>query len=150
MQDSIPRIVDQVLSEWDFIAFFAYDNFESAGRGVVGLMEGKKGIQAIYGTRDYFVKQGDQQVLSLLDTYSPETEFLVHFDATGGTRTIRVKTPEGGRHPKRVWFFEMLRRASEAPEELPNKLPDWFVHACEKLEHMNNHKAEPNSRADGV
>ena len=145
MKDPIPDFVDQVLSKWDFIAFFAYDNFELSGSGVVGLVEGEEGIQAMYGIRDYFVKQGDQQVLSLLDTYSPETEFLVHFDATGGTRTIRVRTPEGGRHPKRVWFFEMLRRASEAPEELPDKLPEWFVHACEELEQMNNDNAEPTS-----
>lgn len=138
MNDPIPHLVDQVLREWDFIAFFAYDNFESEGRGVVGLMEGEECIQAMYGTRDYVVKQEDRQVLSLLDTYNPEREFLVHFDATDGTRTIRVRTPEGGRHPKRVWFFEMLRRASEAPEELPDKLPDWFVQACENLEQMKN------------
>lgn len=136
MQNPIPQYVDQVLSEWDFIAFFAYDSFESAGRGVVGLIEGAEGIQPMYGIRDYFLEQGDQQVLSMLDTYNPETEFLVHFDAAGGTRTIRVKTPEGGRQPKRVWFFEMLRRASEAPEELPDILPQWFIQACEKLEQL--------------
>ena len=89
MQSSIPKFVDQVLSEWDFIAFFAYDNFESAGHGVAGLMEDEEGIQAMYVTRDYFMKQGDQQVISMLDTYNPETEFIVHFAATGGTRTIR-------------------------------------------------------------
>ena len=136
MQNPIPQYVDQVLSEWDFIAFFAYDSFESAGRGVVGLIEGAEGIQPMYVIRDYFLEQGDQQVLSMLDTYNPETEFLVHFDAAGGTRTIRVKTPEGGRQPKRVWFFEMLRRASEAPEELPDILPQWFIQACEKLEQL--------------
>ena len=136
MQNPIPQYVDQVLSEWDFIAFFAYDSFESAGRGVVGLIEGAEGIQPMYGIRDYFLEQGDQQVLSMLDKYNPETEFLVHFDAAGGTRTIRVKTPEGGRQPKRVWFFEMLRRASEAPEELPDILPQWFIQACEKLEQL--------------
>jgi len=145
MNDSIPVFVDQVLREWDFIALFAYDNFELSGHGVVGLVECEEGIQAMYGTRDYFAKHGDQQVLSLLDTYNPETEFLVHFDATGGTRTIRIRTPQEGRHPKRVWFFEMLRRTSEAPEELPDILPDWFVQACEKLEEMNNDETEPTS-----
>lgn len=145
MKDPIPDFVDQVLSEWDFIAFFAYDNFELSGRGVVGLVEGEDGIQAMYGIRDYFVKQGDLQVLSLLDTYSPETEFLVYFDATGETRTIRVRAPEGSRHPKRIWFFEMLRRASEAPEELPDKLPAWFVHVCEQLEQIKSDNVEPTS-----
>ncbi|MEA1969801.1 MAG: hypothetical protein U9P79_08355 [Candidatus Cloacimonadota bacterium] len=142
MKDPIPDFVDHVLNEWDFIAFFAYDNFELSGRGVVGIVEDEEGTQAMYGTRDFFMNKGDQQVLSLLDTYDPETEYLVYFDANGGTRTIRVRTPEGGRHPKRIWFFEMLRRASEAPEQLPDILPDWFIQACEKLEQMKNEKAE--------
>jgi len=149
MKNPIPKFVDQVLSEWDFIVFFAYHNFESAGRGVAGLIEDEEGIQAMYVTRDYFMKQGDQQVISMLDTYNPETEFIVHFDATGGTRTIRIKTSEGGRHPKRVWFFEMLRRASEAPEELPDILPDWFIQACEKLEQTKNDKVDKALNSDG-
>lgn len=98
----------------------------------------------MYGPRDFFVKRGDKKVLSLLDAYDPETEYLVHFDATGGTRTIRIRTPEGGRHPKRIWFFEMLRRVSEAPEELPDKLPKWFINACEKLEKMDKENTEPD------
>jgi len=133
MEDPIPDFVDEILREWDFIAFFAYDNFELSGRGVVGLFEDENGIQAVYGTRDYFVERENPQVLSLLDTYDPETEYLVHFDANDGTRTIRVRTPEGGRHPKRIWFFEMLRRASEEPDELPENLPKWFTDACADL-----------------
>ena len=143
MQNPLPQFVNQVLVEWDFIAFFAYDNFESVGRGVVGLMEGEESVQTMYGTRDYFCKQeDDQQVLLMLDAYNPETEFLVHFDATSGTRTIRIKTPEGGRNPKRIWFFEMLWRVSETPEELPDRLPNWFSQACERLERMQNDKAK--------
>lgn len=141
MPDPIPNFVDQVLQEWDFIAFFAYNNFESAGRGVVGIMEDAEGTKVMYVARDYFEKQRDQQVLQMLDAYNPETEFLVHFDGVSGTRTIRIRTPENGRHPKRVWFFEILRRASEAPEELPDTLPDWFIQACEKLVQMPHDKA---------
>jgi len=150
MKNQIPDFVDQVLIEWDFIAFFAYDNFELLGRGVVGLVEDEEGVRIMYGPRDYFVKQEDQYVLSLLDAYDPEMEYLVHFDVDGGTRTIRIKTPEDGRHPKRIWFFEMLGKVSEAPEELPDKVPEWFMHACEKLELMNSKIAEPNSSADNV
>ena len=141
MTDPIPSFVDEVLIEWDFIAFVAYDNFESSGRGVVGLMEEEDGTKAMYGTRDYFEKQNDQQVLQLLDAYNPETEFLVHFDVTGGTRTVRIRTPVDGRHPKQVWFFEMLRRASEAPAELPETLPEWFIQACDKLARMHKDKS---------
>jgi len=140
MEKPIPKFVDEVLSEWDFIAFFAYDNFESAGRGVVGLINAAEGTQAMYGTRDYFETQQDHQVLQLLDTYDPETEFLIHFDTPDGTRTIRIRTPEDGRHPKRVWFFEMLRRVTEDPEQGPETLPSWFIEACEQLEQLQRNK----------
>ena len=43
MKNPIPDFVDQVLRQWDFIAFFAYDNFELSGRGAVGLENSKDG-----------------------------------------------------------------------------------------------------------
>ena len=132
--NDIPEYIDQALQEWDFVAFFAYSNFESVGRGVVALAETAEGIQAIYGTSEYFQERGYLSVVQQIDAYNPETEFLVHFDATGGTRTLRIGTPEGGRNPKRVWFFEMLHRASETPEDLPEKLPGWFAETCEAIE----------------
>ena len=142
MASPIPTFVDSVLQEWDFIAFFAYDGFESSGRGAVGLMESDDGVQAMYGDADYFHQIGDERVIKMIEDYDPEKEFLVHFDAAHGTRTIRIKTPEGGSHPKRVWFFEMIRRVSEEPEALPNKLPDWFVSACETLAALKNNEDE--------
>lgn len=138
--NNLPQYIDQALQEWSFVAFFAYDNFESVGRGVVGLAETTEGIQAIYGTPEYFQERGYLSVVQQIGSYNPETEFLVHFDATGGTRTLRIRTPEGGRNPKRVWFFEMLRRASEAPDDLPEKLPDWFIEACEAIEKANQER----------
>ena len=33
--------------------------------------------------------------------------------------------PEGKHHPKRIWFFEMLRRRPK-PEALPESLAAWF------------------------
>lgn len=139
--NNLPQYIDQAIQEWNFVAFFAYDNFESVGgRGVVALAETAEGIQAIYGTPEYFQKRGYLSVVQQIDAYNPETEFLVHFDATGGTRTRRIGTPEGGRNPKRVWFFEMLRRASEAPDDLPETLPEWFIQACDGIEKMGQER----------
>jgi len=138
MSTAIPQFVDETIREWDFIAFFAYDGFEASGRGVVGLSKDSEGTKALYGPRDYFDRENNQRVLQMLDDYNPESEFLVHFNATGGTRTIRIKTPDGGRNPKRVWFFEMLRRVQDEPETLPETLPDWFVSLCDKMAGTEN------------
>lgn len=108
----------------------------------MGLMCGDEGTQAMYGPRDYFENLGDMQVLGFLDAYDPETEFLVHFNAAEDTLTVRIRTPENGSHPKRVWFFEMLRRASEEPEELPEHLPAWFLNAVDKLQITEKEKTE--------
>lgn len=39
-----------------------------------------------------------------------------------------------GRSPKQVWFFEMLRKATDEPESLPEILPAWFLSALEDLD----------------
>lgn len=36
---------------------------------------------------------------------------------------VRVRTPPKGRTPKRVWFFEMLRRLTDEPKTLPARQP---------------------------
>jgi hypothetical protein len=142
MSTTIPSYVDDLLREWDFLAFYSYDGFETSGRGVVGILESEQGTSAMYGDRRYFELLGDTRVVGMLDEYDPEQEFLVHFDAAGGTRTLRIRTPEGGRHPKRVWFFEMLRRVNDEPETLPASLPEWFVTACESLATTRNEEAQ--------
>lgn len=81
----------------------------------------------MYGDRDYFVRLGNSRVLQMLEDYDPEEEFLIHFDEPGGTRTTRVRAPDQGRSPKRVWFFETLRRLYEEPDSAPEDLPEWFL-----------------------
>lgn len=145
MIPALPLFVDRALREWDFIAYFAYNGFEASGRGVVGLMEDNSGLSVMYGDCGYFEKLSDRRVLQMLDDYDPEEEFLIHFDAPGGTRTTRVRTPADGRSPKRVWFFEMLRRVSEEPDTLPDALPEWFLAACQSL----TQEAEQDSGGNG-
>jgi hypothetical protein len=59
--------------------------------------------------------------------------------------------PSGLEHPKAVGIlngFGFLKCCEERQNhlgELPEKLPEWFVHACEELEQMNNGEAEPTS-----
>lgn len=123
----IPAFVDQILREWDSIAYFAYDGYETSGRGGVGLFQEGDKTKACYSPADFFHRQEDQRMIAMLNAYDPENEFLVHLDVPEGTRTIRVRTPENARQPKRVWFSEMLRKVSEEPDSLPQTLPEWFV-----------------------
>ena len=47
-------------------------------------------------------------------------------------RTLRLRTKPGMAHPKRVWFFEMLRRLADKPSEAGlDHLPGWFAQALE-------------------
>jgi hypothetical protein len=130
----LPEIVEVVLENWDSLVLFAYDSFEIHGRGGVCITDDGGWPELVYGPRDYFARQGLQEVTGLLDIYDPEKEVVLHFDVPEGTRTVRVQTPQNGRSPKRVWFFEMLRRATDEPETLPDNLPAWFLSALEGLE----------------
>jgi len=58
-------------------------------------------------------------------------------DARGQLRTQRLRTAPGARHPKRVWFFEMMRRIQEEPETVDLRaLPGWFIDSLDELEKM--------------
>lgn len=54
----VAPFVDEVLREWEFIAFFAYDGFESYGRGVVALELEPEGTRATYGPGEFFRVNG--------------------------------------------------------------------------------------------
>ncbi len=132
--NTIPAYVDSVLREWVTIAFESYDAYERLGRGAVGISRTDGETELLYAERDFFSQQGDDEMVRMIDAYDPEWEFLVLFDAPqGDTQTLRVRTPDGERHPKRIWFFEMLRRATEEPESLPESLPAWFRDALAKV-----------------
>ena len=135
MTKPIPLYIDDVLREWDTIAFIAYDGYEQTGPGVVAIMPAGNSSVLLYGERDFFVKQGNHTVLGMIDDYDPDQEFLALFDTDdGNTRTLRVRTAEGGRQPKRVWLFEMLRRVNDDPESLPEEIPRWFRDILEKID----------------
>lgn len=117
MTKPIPRYIDEVLREWDTIACFAYDGYERMGPGVCAIMPAGNLSVLFYSERDFFVKQGNTIVLKMINEYDPDLEFLALFDTNdGNTRTLRIRTPEGGCQPKRVWLLEMLCRFYEEPE----------------------------------
>ena len=86
-------------------------------------------------TYDYRNGKPGEKTAELLAGYDPQYEIIVQFvDEAGNVHTQRLKTAPGARHPRRVFFFEMLRRMSEEPKTIgPGDLPSWFIEAVEKL-----------------
>jgi len=139
--EAVPEIVEVALENWDFLAFTAYDWFEQYGRLAIGIQEDDEnpGIpRLLAATYDYANGNPDAATAALLAEYDPEMEIVIQFaDPAGGFRTQRLRTAPDARHPKRVWFFEMLRRAEEEPDTLDVKaLPKWFIEATMKLTDM--------------
>jgi len=93
------------------------------------------GAKLLGVTYDYQHGKPDPTTAALLAEYDPETEIIIQFaDPRGGIRTQRLRTASGARHPKRVWFFEMLRRINDEPDSLDvAALPEWFKAAIMKL-----------------
>lgn len=136
--NTIPPYVVSALHEWVTIAFVSYDAYERLGRGAVGISGTDGETELLYAERDFFFRQGDDELVRMIDAYDPEREILVLFDTPqGNSRTLHIRTPDGQRHPKRIWFFEMLRRVNEAPESLPEALPAWFMDAMTELRKPN-------------
>jgi hypothetical protein len=71
----------------------------------------------------------------LIAEYDPVYEIVIQFRHDAGQiRTQRPRTAPGRRHPKRVFFFEMLRRINEEFDTVDARdLPDWFINALKEL-----------------
>jgi len=140
---ALPEHVGIALENWEFLAFTAYDWFEKRGRVVIGIDRDENdanGAKLLGVTYDYQHGEPDPTTAALLAKYDPEMEIIIQFtDLRGGLRTQRLRTAPDARHPKRVWFFEMLRRAEEEPESLDvAELPEWFKAAILKRIEMGD------------
>ncbi len=135
----IPYYVRNALNDWETLAFVAYDWYEKMGRILVGIDQddadpaGAKLIAVLY---EFEAGKPDPVTAKLLAEYDPDTEVIVQFiDKTKHIRTQRLRAGSGAQHPKKIFFFEMLRRINEEPETIDLlDLPHWFVEALEKLE----------------
>ena len=138
MQD-IPCYVENALNDWETLAFVAYDWYEKMGRLVVGIDQdeadrvGAKLMAVVYELHIKIILTGKAKLLA---EYDPDTEIIIQFvDKTKHIRTQRLRDGSGAQHPKKIFFFEMLRRINEEPKTIDlGNLPHWFVEALEKLE----------------
>ena len=137
--NDIPTYVQNVLDNWETLAFVAYDGYEKAGRLVVGIERDEMnpaGARLLSVVYDFETGKPDPATAKLLAAYDPDTEIIIQFIDNGGhVRRQRLRTGPGARHPKRVFFFEMLRRIDEEPDSIDLRdLPHWLVEVLENLE----------------
>jgi len=116
----VPAWVHNAIENWDELAFTAFDWYVKHGRLAVGIDADENDLMGakLYGIL-YEQKGGTlpPDAARLIDVYDPDWEFVIQFtDTAGRLRTQRLRTDPSGRHPKRVWFFEMMRRLQEEPE----------------------------------
>jgi hypothetical protein len=132
----IPWAVRELADHWDEIAFCAREGYETLGRVAVAIaQDGDNPEGARLTAVRYAFEEGrpDEDTARLIADYDPEYEAVVRFaDVRQRPRTLRLRTPAGRAHPKRVWFFEMLRRLADKPGEIRlGDLPGWFAEALE-------------------
>ena len=136
------EMLEDVLSRWDIVAYFAYDGYARDGRGIVAV-EGidvscsPTGLPVAlkYVIYDYRAGKPDAEAARLIETYDPDWEILIQYlRPTGEVRTLRLRTASEARHPKRVWLLDTLGMLQERPEEVRQPVPQLFWNFCEALE----------------
>ncbi len=133
---TLPAFIDDLLNNsWEQICFLAYDGFTKNGRGTIAVYpedDSNKSFLAEFVVYD--LENINENWTYIVREYNPETEFVLQFtDEVQDLRTIRIKTPENGQHPKRVWFFQALAETMDNPDTLENR-PQWFIDALNDLE----------------
>ena len=136
-----PKLFESALRNWDELAYLAYDGFTSAGHGLIALEQVSESHGPM-GVRASYVRFPDgrpsEETARVIAAYDPMLEFVVMYREPAGTvRTRRVRTAPDGRNPKRVWFFETLRRLNEEPDNAPKVIPEWFWEFLEKVAAKN-------------
>ncbi|MFN0040608.1 MAG: hypothetical protein ACKVP2_13940 [Burkholderiales bacterium] len=136
-----PELLQSALDDWDSLAFLAYDGFIRAGRGLLDLEQVPESISPVRVRASYVTFPAGKphpETARVVSAYDPDDDFVVMYrEPAGGIRTQRLRTGPEGRAPKRVWFFEQLRRMHEDEEYVPEKAPEWFWDLLEKIDAKN-------------
>ena len=132
-----PELLEDALKDWDLLAHLAYDGFTHSGRGVVALEQVPEDVSPLRVRASYItfpLGQPSPETARLVSAYDPDEEMvLLYREPVLGFRTKRLRAGLDLRTPKRVWFFEQLRRMEEDERYVPERAPAWFWEVLEKL-----------------
>ena len=108
------KVQEIIADYWEQIGFFAFDEFRQHGRGAVRIKALKSNDQPERG--DYLLSyvaynpetgNFEPEIAEMIRSYDPKWEIIIQYlSREGDVRTNRLRTPEGERHPWRIWFFE--------------------------------------------
>ncbi|CAG37157.1 hypothetical protein [Desulfotalea psychrophila] len=137
----LPEYVKNTLDEWDSISYFAYDCYEKVGRVAVGIEadpDNPAGARLLAFQYDFQDGKPDKKTAQILEIYDPENEIVIQFmHDDGQVQTLKLRTAPDARHPKRIFFFETLRKLSEEPSTVNlSELPAWMIEALEQLDEI--------------
>ena len=137
-KNSLPDFVSGILeNSWEQLCYFAYGGFTSHGRGVIAVYHPSDDADSSsveYVVYDQNKLQSAPEWSEIVKNYDPDYEFVLQFaDNSNNIRTVRIRTPESGQHPKRVCFFAALEETMNNPTTLENR-PEWFLNALADLE----------------
>ena len=127
--EEIRHILDNC---WEDIACFAYEGFNTNGRGVVGLEKtdiegGLLGRQTrlLYVVYDFKAGKPDKETAGFIREYDPEWEVVIQYMREDkSVRTMRIRTAPGARHPWRIWLFNRLAQKGKESEERQQRMKE--------------------------
>lgn len=99
---------------WEEIALFAYEQFQTHGKGVVFIdrnaqTNSANAGQIELGYATYGNDSSDTQTVRMIDDYDPDWEIVFQYmRPDGNVRSRRVRTGPENRNPGRVYLFERV------------------------------------------
>lgn len=101
-------------NHWEEIALFAYEQFQTHGKGVVFIdrntqNDSTNAGQIELGYAIYGDASSDTQTVAMIDGYDPEWEIVFQYmRPDGNVRSRRVRTGPENRNPGRIYLFERI------------------------------------------
>lgn len=115
---------DLLKKNWSALCAFGYEQYLSAGRGVVVLERtvedppGQPVDEIAYVVHDHASGQPDADTAAMLETYDPEKELVLQYAKPDGTsRVMQLRASPGKTGPEEAWVDYVLEKA-------PPKEPD--------------------------
>jgi len=126
-----PQAIRTILSQWECLAFIAYDYYVRFGRIILGISlddddSDHPTFMAILCSQAN--QEIDPSITSMLTSFDPEREILIQFeDDYGNLRTQRLRTNGNSCTPKTIYAQKMVDRYEQNPLSVDlNLLPDWL------------------------